>query len=439
MCRTRLYFFGVLFAVLMLVPFIGIAQTGEDVERREKELRKELSLLEKEIAEQQDILDDRRVESASLERDVAILDAEIRKSQLQIQALDLEIKTLTGKIGLKQNTIGELSDKLVREKASLSQLIRKTNEIDNISLVEVVLGNQLLSDAFEDLDSFASIQISLEESFLDIENTKDVTQGEKENLENRRSQELELRELQVLEKRKIEVQEAEKQRILDVSLGIEAKYQSVLAQKRQSAAQIRAALFQLRGSTAIPFGTALELANIASAKTGVRPALILGVIEQETKLGENIGNCNLPDDEEKYKWQNIMKDPRDTVPYLDITRRLGLDPDLMPLSCPPGYGYGGAMGPAQFIPSTWVLYEDRIGKLTGNTPPNPWNPEDAFMASALLLSDNGADRGTRAAERLAALRYFAGWANAENPAYAFYGDGVLGLADKNQNLINQLN
>jgi len=134
-----------------------------------------------------------------------------------------------------------------------------------------------------------------------------------------------------------------------------------------------------------------------------------------------------------------MKDPRDTVPYLDITRRLGLDPDLMPLSCPPGYGYGGAMGPAQFIPSTWVLYEDRIGKLTGNTPPNPWNPEDAFMASALLLSDNGADRGTRAAERLAALRYFAGWANAENPAYAFYGDGVLGLADKNQNLINQLN
>jgi membrane-bound lytic murein transglycosylase B len=86
---------------------------------------------------------------------------------------------------------------------------------------------------------------------------------------------------------------------------------------------------------------------------------------------------------------------------LDITRRLGLDPDKMPVSKKAWYGYGGAMGPAQFIPSTWILYEKRISTLTGNNPPNPWNPEDAFMAAAIYLKDSGANKQTVKAERYA--------------------------------------
>ncbi|OYV28005.1 MAG: hypothetical protein B7W98_00505 [Parcubacteria group bacterium 20-58-5] len=41
-------------------------------------------------------------------------------------------------------------------------------------------------------------------------------------------------------------------------------------------------------------------------------------------------------------------------------------------------------------------------------------------------------------ERLAALRYFAGWTHANNPAYAFYGDGVMEFASQFQQDINQL-
>ncbi len=82
--------------------------------------------------------------------------------------------------------------------------------------------------------------------------------------------------------------------------------------------------------------------------------------------------------------------------------------------------------------------KDRIGKITGNKPANPWNPEDAFTASALLLKDNGAAKGGAAAERLAALRYLAGWANATKPAYAFYGDDVMELAAKYQAQIDVL-
>jgi len=210
---------------------------------------------------------------------------------------------------------------------------------------------------------------------------------------------------------------------------VEAVYQKIIAGKEKDAATIRTELFTLRGSAAIPFEKAYEYAVRVGQKTGVRPALILGVIAEESNLGENVGTGN---------WKVDMKNPRDTVPFLDITKRLGLDPDKMPVSKKPWYGYGGAMGPAQFIPSTWILYEDKIAELTGHNPPNPWDPQDAFMASAILLADNGAKAKTYAAERLAALRYFAGWTNATKSAYAFYGDDVMELATKYQGLIDIL-
>lgn len=96
------------------------------------------------------------------------------------------------------------------------------------------------------------------------------------------------------------------------------------------------------------------------------------------------------------------------------------------------------MGPAQFIPSTWEGFADRIASLTGHNPPNPWDPEDAFMAAAMYLADNGADGRTYATERRAALCYLAGCANAKKSAYAFYGDDVMELAAKYQSQIDIL-
>ena len=130
-----------------------------------------------------------------------------------------------------------------------------------------------------------------------------------------------------------------------------------------------------------------------------------------------------------------MNQTRDAPVFLQITAALGLNPDSQPVSKKPWYGFGGAMGPAQFIPSTWQLYGDRITAATGQNPPNPWDPRTAAFAAALLLADNGADAQTPAAERLAALRYLAGWKNAGKSAYAFYGNDVMSLADKFQSQI----
>ena len=455
---TRFYTAGLLLCAL-LAPALALAEVSSaDVANRRGQLESQLASLEKEIADQAAVLQAKQQERQSLERDVAILDAQIEKAKLSIKARDLTIQTLTNDIGEKADTIVALDDKLGRERQSLAAILRKTNEIDDYTLIEFLLSAQDVSDFYADLDSFAAIKAHLQDSFVEIEDTKVVTAEAKASLEQRRTEEQQLKALQVLEQQKIVKQQKERQSILNVTKGQEAAYQNILKAKQKSAAQIRSELFTLRDSAAIPFGTALDYANLASQKTGVRPALILGVLKQETDLGSNLGTGSYLSD---------MHPTRDVPVYLKITEVLGYDPAQMPVSRQPGYGWGGAMGPGQFIPSTWACYGGFINTTTGkcgkgkdgtykgpwaydeskdiirrhlskSSPSDPWHPQDSIMATALLMKENGAAAGTYEAERLAALRYFAGWGNATKRAYAFYGDGVMENAAFFQNQITLL-
>jgi len=156
-------------------------------------------------------------------------------------------------------------------------------------------------------------------------------------------------------------------------------------------------------------------------------ALLLAMLKKESEWGTNVGRGT---------WRQDMH-PRDQNAFLAITKELNLNPDLTPVSRKPSYGWGGAMGPAQFLPNTWLAYKDEIARLTGHNPPNPWDIGDAFMACAIKLRDAGAAAQTYRAEWKAAQIYFAGrrW---NNPRYYFYGDSVMELANKFQHQIDIL-
>lgn len=392
------------------------------------ELERQLAEVEQQIASNKTELNKKQEERQSLERDVAILDAQIKDAQLAIRQRDLAIKKLTDGITDKEGAIKVLDQKVADGQESVAQMIRRTHEIDDISIAELALGGSI-SDLFTEVDNYQIVQQALDNAFKEMAVAKADLAARKDALLSQQSEEEELKQLQLLQRRALEQSENEKKVLVTYAKGQESQYQKLITEQTKTANEIRARLFELRDSGAIPFGKAYEYAQAASAATGVRPALILGVLAQESNLGENVGTGN---------WRTDMHPTRDVPVFEQLMAELGLDPDRQKVSKKPWYGWGGAMGPAQFIPSTWVMYKDRIGELTGNNPPNPWDARTAIFASALLMADNGADAGTRASERLAALRYFAGWGNANKPAYAFYGDGVMKLADKFQNEIDIL-
>lgn len=446
----RRFFIFIFLCAFGTLPGAALAQNiAQAVTNRQQELQNQLNDLENQIAVQQQLLDTAKNQSQTLQTQIDAFNAEIKRSQLQIKAINLAITQLSGDIGVRNQALSRLSAKLVAEKESLAQILRQTQVLDGYSVVSVALGSESVSGFFRDLDAFVSIKRALSDSFEQIEQTSLSTEAEKEKLTERLSEQQQLRQVAQVAKQSLEAQEAQKKQLLEQTKGIEANYQKIIAVTKKTAAQIRTELFALAGGGGqISLPTAITLANQAGAATGVRPAFILGILKQETNLGANVGQClltNIPNKGDG-KGKNtgtfirgVMKGSRDVDPFISITSALGLDPFSMPVSCPQSTGYGGAMGPAQFIPSTWASYQNRIAKLAGhmNSPANPWNNLDAFTAIALYMTDLGAAAQTPSAERTAALKYFAG-SYYRNPRFAPYGDNVMRFASEFQSEIDIL-
>lgn len=424
------------------LPLWAHAET--DAEKRAR-IEAQLQQVEKQMLIQQQLVESKQQERQSLERDLDILDAEVRKAQLGIQARALAIASLTDQIGDKEELISILNERLQKQELSLAELLRQTETVDDFSLVEIFLSNQSFAEFFTDVESFRAVKKSLNDSLQVLAEIKGDTETQKLSLEEKQIAEARMKQLQELEKQQIEQKENEKEQILHVTKGEERAYQELLASQQKTAAQLRNQLFQLLGgSGAIPFPEAVSLAQFAGTQTGVSPALILAVVEQESNYGSNTGSCLVGDIRQG---KSVMHPDRDAPVFLAIAEILGFEASTQNVSCPllradgSRIGWGGAMGPLQFIPSTWAIYggivsngsggyvysraNDAIRSLTGSdTASNPFNKQDAFMAAALLLRDNGAT-GSYASDRLAALRYYAGWGGASRAENQFYGDQVM--------------
>lgn len=418
---------------------VAVAQVTSAEERAK--LEAELKALEAEIKEKEAILKTQQQQTGTLKKDVSLLTGQIQTAKLKIQAKAIAISKLGQEITQKSKTIVDLESEMNREKSSLTQLVKRTNELDQKGAAYVLLSADSVSGFYQDLDDFLSIKRSLYASVNKIKQVKSLTEDQKEQLESKKEDEIDAKSSLDYQKKVVEKTEAEKKALLKISQSKESEYQKVLAERQKKVTEIKNKLFTFAGGStkSIPFAQAYEYAEAASAKTGVRTAFILAILTQESNLGKNVGTCNRAGDPPSKSWVNIMKPNRDLEPFKRITAALGLNPDTTPVSCPiAGGGYGGAMGPAQFIPSTWESVQGEVANLLGVSLANPWRAEDAIMASALYLKKRGATGG-EANERNAACRYYSGRAcDGKKPANSFYGNNVMSIARSVQSDIDYL-
>jgi hypothetical protein len=206
--------------------------------------------------------------------------------------------------------------------------------------------------------------------------------------------------------------------------------------------EIKNKKFELLGGVeSITFSEALDIAEYVSGITGIRPAFLLGVIKEELSL-EQFDMCYLTDFKTGggvnvatgASMARVMNPTRDVPGFLTIIKELGKDPLKTAVTCPMSFGWGGAMGPADFIPSTWLKYEKRIESITGETA-NPWKIKDAFLAAGMYLSDSGAKSQTVTGEWNSAMIYFSG---STTSPYTWYANGAVSLAEEIQKDIEKI-
>ena len=434
--RVLIGFFLFIGVCVGSTALLGQSVHAQDLTPEERAaLQAQYDVLQQEIAAQQQIIRDTQAKKNTLQGDVTLLNAQIKAAQAQIDAKNIIIKQLAAQIAQKNVVIGQLSSRIDRGKESLASILRQTQMMDEYSAISVMLGAQNVSDLFSDLDAFTSLKTDLQNLFADIRAAKTQTESEKAALAEKQDQTLDAKYEVQIQQKQITNDKTQKQQLLAITTNQETEYKKVLAERQAKAAAIRAALFPLRDAAAISFGTALQYAQQAQKVTGVNPALALAILTQESNLGANVGQCYLTNDatgagigkNTGKLFAKVMSPTRDVPPFLELGLQLGFDPHKQVVSCPiaSAGGWGGAMGPAQFIPSTWVLYAGRVARGNGEAIANPWDPRDAIMAMSFLLADNGASVGGYTAEYNAAARYYAGWNGPKTTAGRNYANQVM--------------
>lgn len=437
-------FFIVLILLALCSPLLSILAVDDNslkqAEGEKAQLEQQLQEIESQIAQYQQELSGIKGEKNTLQNKIKQLQKQQATTSLQIRATNLRLAQLGDKLDETQLAIDESLAKIKRLRQQMAQFIRAINEYDNSPLLYAILTSDNLSDIFDEMERYFQMSTGLNKLFDEVTQAKNQLDQQAQILAQQQDEAQNLLAIKTLARQQLTGSVNEQNTLLQETKGRETTYQSIISSAQKKAAEIKGRLYQLLDiPTQVTFGEAVSIAQWASGQTGVRSSFLLAILTQESNLGKNVGTCNRPGDPPSKSWRVIMKPDRDQEPFVQITTELGFNPDVTPVSCPMRdsrgrqVGWGGAMGPAQFIPSTWMGYRDRITAVTGR-PANPWDIRDAFLAAAIKLQSGGA--GTVSGEWAAAMRYFSGSTNLK---YRFYGDNVVAIANQYQNDIESLN
>ena len=352
---------------------------------------------------------------SKLKNKISTLEADISQGKIMVNDLNLEITDT-------QTSIVNTSQQIQNSQNQIASILEDVYKEDQKPAFVILLeGN--LSDFFSNLAYLDNLNSQVTTLLDNTKNLKNYLQGQQQKMSDNVDQLQKTIALQAQQKKENEQNQKEQNQYLQLT---EAQYQlqqTAKATADQASAKIKSMLFQMVGVSQVPtFGAALDVAKAVSLLVPIRPAFLLAIISQESAIGQNVGQCELTDtttgNGKKISTGaaaiRVMKPGRDVQPFLDITTALGRNPYNTPVSCwIPAYvwgqptGWGGAMGPAQFIASTWALLAGRLKSLLGQTA-DPWGIKDSFTASALYLSDLGASAQTKTTESRAASKYYGG-------------------------------
>ncbi len=429
---SKLFLPVLLILILVGLAVFSLAQTPQE---ERQALEKELQDLEKQISQYENDITQTQQQKKTFQNQISVLKKKIQQLDLQIKQSNAMIKDISYQIVDTESSIDKTSLKIDETKSNLADILKVIYQEDQKSLVEVMVASAQISDFFSDVEALENLNTKSRDLLSTIRDLKVNLETQKDSLDSEKEDLQKVAQIQALQRATSLNTKSEQEKLLEQTKGKESEYQKLLSATQKRAAEIRARIFELIGVAKAPtFEEAYNIAKYVSSVTGVRTAFLLAVLTQESNIGKNVGQCYVTNfttgagtslnGSPKIR----VMSPKTVPAFVNLASSLGMTPEKTPVSCwiplysrGVPYGWGGAMGPAQFIISTWNLYTNKISQITGKTA-SPWNINDAFLGAGLLLRDNGALQN----EFRAAMKYFSGgsWTRSEE----FYGNSVLSIA-----------
>jgi len=175
----------------MLMSNMTFAQTSKVDELKSKidERSSSISELEKEIEQYKKDLDVIGDTKQTLEKEVKILDTSRKKLGADINVTENKIDATEYTIEKLELEIGKQIDFIGQNKLVLAQAIRNVDEIESLSLIEVMLAKESLSDIWDAVENIQQFQGKIDEHLEDLralktelEDSKATREAEKNKL-----------------------------------------------------------------------------------------------------------------------------------------------------------------------------------------------------------------------------------------------------------------
>jgi len=355
--------FTIFLFVFALFGFSAIGANEEDDIRDDiDKIEERLEDAEKDLQQSQTIYNQKQNQVYSTQ-------TAINKTEAEISRKEEEMKSLENQIKLNKKIIGEYVRQMYIED-------------QGFPIINFLMSGKSFGDIFKNFDDLVGLKEKIVDKLEEIEGMKNQVLKVKEELDEKKEEHEELLDVQVAERNEAGA---------DVN------------EKKLTVSELNAKLSKLRNTLSSFLGSSFSMDDVIDAvkyadkKTGVRKEFLFAVLDKETDLGRFTGGCT-------YNNTKIREADKDI--FKDICDELGYNYKKMKVSCALSYGYGGAMGVAQFMPSTWMGYKDSISAKTGNDPADPWDLEDGIMGMALYLKNKGGDK--KSGEYQAAAMYYCG-------------------------------
>ncbi|MBI4992865.1 MAG: peptidoglycan DD-metalloendopeptidase family protein [Candidatus Magasanikbacteria bacterium] len=215
----------------------GNKQEIDVLNQKIAEKKTKIKQLEDSIAAYKKKVDQKRLEAISLSNQIAIFDNRISQVELDIQATEDKLDTLTLEIEALNLAIDDKEKVISRQKRILAELIRAYHEQDGKNYIEIAAAYENFSDFYNQVQYLQTVQNDL---VLNVNSLRDARQDladKKKQIEERKNSYLTFKEELEQKKDDFDEQAKLKQDLLAQTYSSELKFKTLLANlKEQSQA-----------------------------------------------------------------------------------------------------------------------------------------------------------------------------------------------------------
>jgi len=419
MNKKRL-FLASLFLAFTLFFCVGITKIFAEAAPEDIIAQKqaEIAALEQQIADYNRAIAEVQKQGKNIQQDITAIANKIKKDQAQIKILQAAIVKLGAEIKKTEADIRTTQSSLDSKKQVLSAVVRNLDQKERTPLLDILANNNNFFEFFNDLNVIDGAREEVRKTVVDIADAKKQLEIKKTDLNEQYADRAATKQGLEVAKNVLEGTRAAKNTALKQTKAEEQNYKELLTLSKKNLDKLKSDIFYMM-KAGITAEDALKYGQAVANTIGLRPAFLLAILEIESRLGASVGTGHyIPD-----------MNPNQRDAFIGLMKKLGMNPETTLVSKKPSYGWGGAMGPAQFLPKTWLGWESKIMSITGHNPPSPWSIEDSFTAAALKLYNDGASAKTRAGELRAAKTYISGNPNCSKTICNYYANLAMDKAD----------